>query len=91
MKRELLIYALSALTILSIIGRFETGLCLTQLIMWGVIFVYMIKWTMQTGAFYSGDSEFAVLFCYAIMLICLFYMAMLISFTEMAHRDASEE
>jgi len=78
-------------SILNAIGRFEAGLCLTQIVLWAVLFVNMINWTFQTGRLQTRDLEFGVLFCYVIMLICLFYMAMLISFTEMAHKDAEED
>jgi len=76
---------------LSMVSRFETGVCIVILGMQVGLFCYMIKWIFQTGAILIGESEFLVLFCYVIMLICLFYMAMLISFTEMAYREAFED
>jgi len=69
-------------------SKLEVGLSISQFGVWVMTFWYMVSWTLQTG---GKGWEFRVLFLSIIILICLFYMATLISFAEMAYRESLED
>lgn len=59
--------------------------CLSQIMMWVLLFIRIIGWAEKTEALYYGDWELLKLFLCILIIIWLFCKAVTISYTQLAH------